>query len=163
MTEQRWDAFRTQLASTLREVTDRVYLIVATTENPRAYVQFTADLESLTAEAPGSDVLTSARESVLSAAGWSAPEPGRDNWFSLLPFPALTAEYDEVAGRCIAALRDAYRIPGPERLAYRAWREPERERPLGRWKQSHPLTLDPGEPELTLAQLGLPSTSGDRA
>lgn len=155
MTDQDWDAFRTRLANTLREVTDRVYLIVQSSENPHAYVQFAANLESLTAEAPGTDVVSETRESVLMGAGWSAPEPGRDNWFSLLPFPALTAEYDELAGRCVEALRDAYAISWPGHLTYRAWREPEHERAPGRWKPKGSLTLDPGEPELVLSQLGL--------
>lgn len=150
-----WDEFRTRLANTLRQVTDRVFLIVPSTENRNAYVQFTADLETLWAEAPGASFIVG-DESVLAGAGWTAPTPGQPNWTSSLPFPALTSEYDELAVRCVAALRDAYGVPGPHVLVYQAWREKQYTPEPSRWRRQYDPELDAGESPLALPALGLP-------
>jgi hypothetical protein len=94
-----WNAFGDRLASTFRRVTDRVFLIIASDTGPRRYVQFARRARHLDAEAPATDVVADADESVLSAAGWTAPGTAQPNWSSSLVLPALTAEYKELSER----------------------------------------------------------------
>lgn len=152
-----WSDFETQLASTFRQVSDRVFLIIASEGDPARYVQFAGQANQLDAEAPSTDVVTDADESVLSGSGWTAPSAAQPNWSSSVPRPALAAEYRELAARCVAALRDAYGIASPDALGYRAWREAE-QMPAGEtWSAEQIERLDRGADAVELPALGLPS------
>lgn len=153
-----WDDFGTRLASTFRHVSDRVFLIVASEADPARYVQFAGHDGRLDAEAPATDVVADADESVLSAAGWTAPTVAQPNWSSSLGLPALTSEYAQLAERCVVALRDAYGIDSPDDLGYRAWREAERMPEGETWSAERVERMDRGVESLELLGLGLASS-----
>ncbi len=119
-----WELFDERLADALRDVTDRVFLIVHATADPVRYVQFAGAPDRLYAEAPGRDVVEDADEFQLRRFDWVAPDVAQPNWTSSLRRPALTKELVLLARCCTAALREAYGITGPDELRYRAWREP---------------------------------------
>ncbi|MDR6639031.1 TY-Chap domain-containing protein [Paenarthrobacter nitroguajacolicus] len=152
---QAWDAFRDRLATTFRSTSDRDILVVASAADPRRYVQFARESDRLYAEAPGVEVVTDAGESVLKDNEWKAPVVEQPNWTSELALPALTAEYKALADRCVAALRQSYRINSPEDLCYRAWREAE-QMPAGEtWSAEKVERMDPGAGSLAVPGLGL--------
>lgn len=150
-----WDAFGERLAFALRDVTDRVRLIVAVGDGPRRYVQLAAVPDRLDAEAPGVDVVADARVAVLAAAGWVQPTAQQPNWSSSLERPALTVELRALADRCVVALRDGYGVASPDALRYRAWREPETMPEGVTWSQERIDDLDRGDAALEIAALGL--------
>lgn len=150
-----WDDFENRLGAALRQVTDRVFLIVASQDAPLKYVQFAATAELLDAQAPGIDVVVAAKEAALSGAGWAPPSDLEPNWTSPLPRPALSAEYAALAARCVVALRDAFGVESPFQLAYRAWREAEQMPPGVTYNQAQLRRLDPGESGLELPALAL--------
>ncbi|MGI5498957.1 TY-Chap domain-containing protein [Lentzea sp. CA-135723] len=119
-----WGRFTERLADALRDVTDRVFLVVHSAADPKRYVQFAASPDRLDAEAPGTDVVADASEFQLRRFDWAAPEAGQPNWTSSLRRPALTAEFVLLAQCSVGALHEAYGITGPDELRYRAWREP---------------------------------------
>lgn len=143
-----WVAFGGRLTEALREVSDRVFLIVFRETDPRVFVQFAGGEHELHAEAAG---VAEAEVSGMAAAGWVAPS-GIDppNWSFSLPLPALTVEYAALAERCVVALRDAHGLSGPDGLVYKAWRDAE-------WPSGE---RDLGENPLMLSWLGLPSAQG---
>jgi hypothetical protein len=145
-----WVAFGGRLTEALREVSDRVFLIVFWQADPRVFVQFAGGEHELHAEAAG---VSSADLSGMAAAGWVAPS-GIDppNWSSSLPLPALTVEYSALASRCVVTLRDAHGLPGPDGLVYKAWRDAE-------WPTGGDPSAerDLGENPLVLSWLGIPS------
>lgn len=156
-----WDGFRDHLQATLRELTDRCVLIVSAPGRD-GYVQFAATADELTAEAAGPEFTAGATahqadDPTMLAAGWAAPTRAVSNWSAPLELPALTAEYAALADRCVVALRDVYRLPEPEVLSYRAWREPEPQRAGVTWSAERIDRLDPGQNPLELPRLGLPS------
>lgn len=152
-----WSAFQSGLAQALAQVTDRVYLIIASEADPTRYVQFAGDPAALYAEAPDTDVVRDADVSVLADAGWTAPVPAQPNWTSPLARPALTAEYAALAERNVIALRDAYGVSSPDDLAYRAWREPELIPPGETWSPDQIADLDPGADSIDFSILGISS------
>lgn len=158
-----WADFAARLRATLPEITDRCYLVIAAPHGG-GYVQFAASADMLDAEAAGPEFVTGvgahgSDDPVLSAAGWTPPTRSRPNWSSRQELPALTAEYGALAGRCVTALRDVYRVAGPGVLSYRAWREPETQPPGVTWSPERFDELDPGENPLPLPGLGLPTRS----
>lgn len=153
-----WDEFGERLASTFRQVSDRVFLIIASESDPARYVQFAGQSDRLDAEGPATDVVADADESVLGAAGWTAPSTAQPNWSSSLALPALTSEYAELAARCVVALRDAYGIESPDDLGYRAWREAEQMPEGVTWSAEQIDRLDRGVDSLELPALGLASS-----
>ncbi|KUM35227.1 hypothetical protein [Arthrobacter sp. EpRS71] len=156
-----WNDFRGRLAATLRSVSDRVILIIASDLHPNRYVQFAGQSDRLHAEAPGQDVVVNAVESVLSDGGWQAPGVAQPNWSSSLPLPALTSEYRELADRCVAALRNSYGVKSPDDLSYRAWREAEQIPEGQTWSAEQVAHMDPGSRSLELPGLGLDSNQRD--
>ncbi|MFT4229694.1 MAG: hypothetical protein QM602_05330 [Microbacterium sp.] len=158
-----WDEFADRLRATLRELTDRCVLIVAAA-GKAGYVQFSATDDELRVEAAGPAFTAGPAahaddDPVLLAAGWTAPTRSAPNWSAELPLPALSAEYAALADRCVVALRDVYRLPGPEALGYQAWRDPARQPAGVTWSQEQIAALDPGEDPLPLPGLGLPRLS----
>lgn len=156
-----WDEFRDRLQATLRGLTDRCVLVVAAPDRG-GYVQFAASAGELTAEAAGPEFTAGpaahrADDPTMLAAGWAAPTRSAPNWSAPLQLPALTADYAALADRCLTALRDVYRLPGPDALSQRAWREPETQPPGVTWPAERIDRLDPGENPLALPGLGLPS------
>ncbi|KNY05430.1 TY-Chap domain-containing protein [Microbacterium sp. GCS4] len=150
-----WDEFESALARVFRDITDRVFVIIAAEADPTRYVQFAGQPSRLDAEAPGADVVSDADESVLRASGWMAPTTEQPNWTAALALPALHGEYADLASRCVAALRDAFGIGAPEELAYRAWREAE-QMPRGvTWSKERIAELDPGADFVVLSSLGI--------
>jgi len=150
-----WDDFEEHLATTLRSVTERVLLVIASGTDPSRYVQLAGSPDRVDVEAPGTDVAADADESALDAAGWAAPSPARPTWRASLPFPALTAEQHGVARQCVRALRYAYGVASPDDLGYRAWREPETAPTGETWSAERVERMDAGEPALKLPTLGL--------
>lgn len=150
-----WDAFGERLAFALRDVTDRVRLIVVVGDDPRRYVQLAGVADRLDAEAPSDDVVAGASLDALAAAGWTAPTAGQPSWTATLARPALTVELAALAERCVVALRDGLGIATPDVLRYRAWRETEGMPPGVTWSQERIDELDPGDPALEIAALGL--------
>lgn len=152
-----WDAFEDELGRVFRGITDRVYLIIAADADPTRYVQFAGQASRLDAEAPGRDVVSDSDESVLRTSGWAEPTAEQPNWAFSLRLPALTAEYADLASRCVAALRDAYGVSSPGDLAYRAWREPELIPPGETWSPEQIAGLDPGADSVDFSTLGISS------
>ncbi|MFC5286606.1 hypothetical protein ACFPM7_06050 [Actinokineospora guangxiensis] len=144
-----WKAFGDGLIEALREVSDRVFLVVFSRAEPRVFVQFAGGEHELHAETAGE---SSGR---LADAGWTPPTGLDPNWTFSLPQPALTAEYAALAARCVTALRDAHGLPGPDQLVYKAWRDAE-------WPSTTPASAqrDRGENPLELSWLGIPSVHG---
>lgn len=158
-----WSEFRDHLQATLRELTDRTFLIVSTPSAGGGYVQFAGGADDLSAEASGPEftegVAThAADDTTMLAAGWRAPRGPQPNWSCELALPALTGEYTGVAERCVIALRDVFHLPDPQLLTYRAWREPERQPPGVTWQPERFDDLDPGADPLALPSLGLQAT-----
>ncbi|TWD81675.1 hypothetical protein FB561_2795 [Kribbella amoyensis] len=151
-----WEELAAAFAATFRDVSDRAFLIVMASSDPRRYVQFAGAPDLLYAEAPGVDVVADADERVLRAAGWIPPGPGQPNWTSPLDWLADESEFVALAERCVAALRHAYGIRGPSALVYTAWRDPE-SIPVGEtWSAERLETRDRGANPLHLPGLGLP-------
>lgn len=148
-----WEAFGGGLTEALREVSDRVFLVVFPRADPRVFVQFAGGEHELHAEAAW---VPAADPSRMAAAGWTPPT-GTDppNWTCSSPLPALTVEYAAMAARCVVALRDVHGLPGPDALVYKAWRDAE-------WPSAAvpPTERDPGENPLVLSWLGIPAAAG---
>ncbi|MEU7479771.1 hypothetical protein AB0A63_27530 [Lentzea sp. NPDC042327] len=119
-----WELFAERLTDALRDVTDRVFLVIHAADDPKRYVQFAAGPDRLDAEAPGADVVADALEFLLRRFGWVEPGVAQPNWTSSLRRPALTAEFAQLARRCVVALNKSYGITSPDDLRYRAWHEP---------------------------------------
>ncbi|MBM7774013.1 hypothetical protein JOD54_004217 [Actinokineospora baliensis] len=145
-----WERFGAGLTEALREVSDRVFLVVFSRADPKVFVQFAGGEHELHAEAAG---VSATDRNRMAEAGW-VPPAGIDppNWSCSLPLPALTVEYSALAARCVVALRDVHGIAGPEELVYKAWRDAE-------WSSAS-AERDLGENPLTLSWLGIPSVSG---
>ena len=143
-----WEAFGSGLTEALREVSDRVFLVVFVKAEPRVFVQFAGDEHEMHAEA----ATPSADPGPMAAAGWAPPTRANPSWTCTLPLPALTVEYAALAARCVVALRDVHRLPSPDGLVYKAWRDAE-------WpsRAASPRGRDLGENPLTLSWLGIPS------
>jgi hypothetical protein len=145
-----WTAFGAGLTEALREVSDRVFLVVFSRAEPRIFVQFAGGEHELHAEAAGAPFADPGH-----MAGWTPPT-GMDppNWTRSLPQPALTTEYAALAARCVAVLRDAHGLTGPDELVYKAWRDAQ-------WPAGTPESAerDLGENPLLLPWLGIPSAS----
>ncbi|QQQ74238.1 hypothetical protein IOD16_23910 [Saccharothrix sp. 6-C] len=147
-----WEAFGGGLTEALREVSDRVFLVVFSRAEPRVFVQFAGGEHELHAEAgsPAAD------PGPLAAAGWAPPTgDAPPNWACTLPLPALTVEYAALAARCVVALRDVHGLPGPDELVYKAWRDAE-------WPSDAvpAARRDRGEHPLVLSWLGIPPAAG---
>ncbi|MGO1768733.1 MAG: TY-Chap domain-containing protein [Microbacterium sp.] len=152
-----WDDFAARLGAALREVGERVRVIVASDASPSHFVQFAGFADKLVVETPPARLAPETDESVLAAAGWAAPAAAQENWSIETPLPALTDEYAAVAERCVVALRDALRVAGPDALVYTAWRDAER-MPEGVTLSDEQVdALDQGENPLEVPELGLPA------
>ncbi|MEU4805743.1 hypothetical protein [Actinosynnema sp. NPDC023587] len=153
-----WAEFGGRLAGTLRDVGDRVFLVVFWQANRRMYVQFAGGAHELLAQASGPEVVPSADFSGMTEAGWAAPSVGIDppNWSFSLPLPASSDEYSALAERCVVALRDAYGLPGPDGLVYKAWRDGELPPAGESWSAERTAARDRGENPLVLSGLGIP-------
>lgn len=150
-----WNDFQERLAASLRHVTDRVFLIVASGDDARRYVQYTAVSDVLHGEAPGTDIVADADAAVLAASVWREPEAGQPLWTTSRPLPALTTEYRALAMHSVRLLRHAYGISSPSILRYRAWREAELPPAGARWSAKRRAQLDTGEARLEMPFLGL--------
>lgn len=170
-----WDDFSERLARTIRDLPERVYLIVEELAS-RTYVQFAADADRVDAECVSNLNRTLTRpadaqgEALLVGAGWSPHRPGEANWWRTLDLPATLAQARTVADMSVLALRDVYGVASPDSLSYTAWRDPEPVQPTFEdtwdddwgnddddWKPE-PEPPDPGENPLHLPTLGLPMT-----
>lgn len=152
-----WEDLTHALAATFRDVSDRVFLIVMASSDPRRYVQLAGGPTLLHAEAPGADVGADADEDALHAADWDPPGPAQPSWSSELDRTADATELTALAARCVKALRHAYGVSGPSALVYRAWRDPETMLPGETWSPERMETYDRGSASLALPTLGLPS------
>lgn len=171
-----WDDFAERLARTIRDLPERVYLIVEELSS-RTYVQFAADADRVDAECVSNLNRTLTRpadaqgEARLVEAGWSPHRSGEMNWWTSLDLPATLAHARTVADMSVLALRDVYGVASPDSLSYTAWRDPEPVQPTFEdtwddddwgdddddWKRE-PDAPDLGENPLELPSLGLPMT-----
>ncbi|MEV0676008.1 hypothetical protein AB0I60_05735 [Actinosynnema sp. NPDC050436] len=156
-----WEEFGASLTEALRDVADRVYLIVHSQANPKVYVQFRGEADQLHAQAAGPEVVPWSDVDAMAAAGWVPPD-GFDppNWTFSLPVPALTGEYAALAERCVVALRDAFGLPGPEGLVYKAWRDGEWPLAGETWSPERLAARDVGENPVTMQWLEIPAVPG---
>ncbi|CCH32422.1 hypothetical protein ABZ816_24195 [Actinosynnema sp. NPDC047251] len=156
-----WAEFGRDLTEALRDVADRVFLIVFLPANPKVYVQFAGGQHEVEAQAAGPEVVPWADVSGMTEAGW-VPPSGFDppNWTFTLPVPALTAEYAALAQRCVVALRDVYQVSDPRGLVYKAWREGEWPAAAESWSDERIATRDVGENPLEMRWLKIPPAQG---
>ncbi|WP_278264905.1 hypothetical protein [Nocardia sp. AG03] len=126
-----WDTFGAALAAQLAMLTPGSVLIVAESRarSPR-YAQFRrldhASSAELVCESALDESLRAGEAGlrVIAEAGWQAPEDGLPgNWWIDTPEPASRARHRAVAEMVVTGLRDAFGIPAPEALTYRAWNE----------------------------------------
>lgn len=150
-----WNEFEVHLARGLRSVSDRVYLIIRSATDKARHVQFAAEGDRLDAQASGAALVADANEGALRDAGWQSPTHGEYHWESPLRVPALTAEFRELARRCVIALRDAHGISSPNDLVYTAWRDAEI-RTDAHGSGTHQSELDRGDLDLQIPALNLP-------
>lgn len=157
MTVSGWEEFTGRLTETLRDVSDRVFLIVHSQANKKVYVQFAGGKHELHAQAAGPEMVPWTDIDVMVAAGW-VPPSGFDppNWTFDLPLPALTVEFSTLAERCVVALRDAYGLTEPDGLVYKAWRDGEWPLAGETWSAERMAERDQGENPLELPWLELP-------
>ncbi|MBW4716420.1 TY-Chap domain-containing protein [Saccharothrix obliqua] len=152
-----WSDFSGGLTRTLRDVGDRVFVVIYWQANPHKYVQFAGGKQELHAQAAGPDVVSQEDSGGMTAAGWEPPsEFDPPNWSFSLPLPAVAAEYSALAERCVVALRDACRLPGPDGLVYKAWRNGEWPLAGETWSPERIAARDRGESSLDLPWLGIP-------
>jgi hypothetical protein len=124
-----WDGFAAALAHELQRLGADTVLVIPDVERPHYFAQFAQTGTELRAEAASNLVLPEyARldphaEQVLADAGWSEPVGlgDRPNWWVRVSWPARSTEYRRLAALAVVALRDAYGVPEPSRLGYRAW------------------------------------------
>lgn len=154
-----WPEFAGGLVLVFRRVSERVILVVSSVDDGARYVQFIGRGDSITGEASGAVPLSDEASAAMSGQGWVVPGP-HPNWTSELPLPALTAEYQAFADRCVFALRDAFGVVSPARLQYRAWRAPERIPEHATLTQHQYHAFDRGESPLLMPELGLPLEEG---
>lgn len=160
-----WAEFKTRLTRTIRDMDDRVFLILDEPSSG-AYVQFAADADTVSAEcvANTSKALkrqaTPAGELRLVELGWTPYTPAQPNWTTSLDLPATLDHAGRIADMCITALREVYDVASPDSLTYQAWRAPET--PRAQWDDDEldefgeaPPAPDPGQNPLPLPGLGL--------
>jgi hypothetical protein len=158
-----WDEFTGRLARTLAELDERTYVVISAV-GTNVFVQYHQAPDALYAEAvadaylPEHQQLGFEQVDAMKSLGWTPPDigPGMLNWNQQLPWPARTADYRRLAEASVAALRDIYRVPGPDQLVYRAWQEAERP-PAG--VTYHLEDLAPYVPHVDLPGLGIPAAS----
>lgn len=157
--ELSWDGFAEALAQVLPSLQERSYLVVSWGSVPTVYVQFAQTASQLQAKTGAGDVMPANRQigsadtDVMRSSGWLAPEQdagSRNTWHSVLPWPARSADYHRVAQMAVAVLRDAHRVPSPDVLEHRAWREAEPD-PVG--VTFYEDDLEPLEPHLEFPEL----------
>lgn len=167
-----WAEFTTRLTRTIRDLDDRVFLIISD-EASGAYVQFAADMERVSAECVDNQSgalktkIDQAGEVRLLELGWSMYSVSEPNWKTSLGLPATTAQARHIANMCVAALREIFNVSSPDQLAYAAWRDPEPAWPVWMYEEletagddddeygEKPSPPDPGENPLLLPELGL--------
>jgi hypothetical protein len=126
-----WDGFAASLAAALAGLPAGALVVVTERRGAAAprYAQFSQTGSELVAEVVENGFLPVERQAsddgevAILAAGWRPPEPaaGRDNWWQRLPWPATADDYQRLAAAVVVALRDGYRVAGPDTLGYRAW------------------------------------------
>ena len=156
-----WAELAQRLADELAGFEDRTFLTMCWTSDPTVYVQLEQTALALVARTGDDDVLppdqrlSPAGRSALQEDGWVVPEldpSGRRTWTCSLTWPARNEDYERLAARCVAVLRDVHAVPSPGELEYRAWREAE---PDPEGVTFYPEDLEPADPHLELPGLGL--------
>ena len=163
-----WTEFTARLARTIRDLEDRVFLIIEEASSG-VYVQFAADTFTVSAECVANTSTALKRpadpagELRLVELGWTPYTLLDRNWTTSLQLPATLAQSGQIADMCVIALRDVYGVATPDSLTYKAWRDPEPPRAL--WADedtdhtdefdSFAEPLDPGQNPLPLPGLGL--------
>ncbi|GHJ43971.1 hypothetical protein Cs7R123_13130 [Catellatospora sp. TT07R-123] len=122
-----WDGFAKRLRQDLAQLSagDTVllrhgYRIVQFQQLPRL---LRAEVVS-NAFLPPEEQLDQAQQALLTADGWHAPAGRNDpNWSFDLPWPATSAQYDELTARLVTALRDVIGAAAPADLTVEAWND----------------------------------------
>lgn len=160
-----WTEFTGRLARTIRDLEDRVFLIIEESSSG-VYVQFAADTDTVSAECVANTSTALKRpadpagELRLVELGWTPYTPLDRNWTTSLQLPATLAQSGQIADMCVIALRDVYGVATPDSLTYKAWRGPEPPRALWADDDTDEFAffaepLDPGQNPLPLPGLGL--------
>ena len=156
-----WDRLAERVAETLPTLAARSFLTLAWGAVPPVYVQFGQSASELSAHTGSDDVLPPARRldsaavERLRGLGWSPPEAdptGRHTWSVAVPWPARSAEHRRLAEMAVGVLRDVHRVPRPEELEYRGWREAE---PDPEGVTFDPEDLERYQPHLVFPALGI--------
>ena len=149
-----WTEFHDRLRATLRALTDRSCLVVASPDDS-GFLQFSVLDDVLCVEVSGRRFDASdGSDPAMAAAGWLPPTALHPQWSVVLSLPALTSEYADLAERCVVALRDVVGIEDPSVLSYRAWRDPDTQPSGVTWSPERVAALDRGENPLPLPHLG---------
>ena len=159
-----WEDFAGRLRRTLGQITDRCYLIIASTSSGgRNYVQFAGSDTLLAAESSGPEFAVppgvyADGDPRMVAAGWTVPTQAQPNWWQEVAIAARGPQarmeqmdaFTALAERCVTTLRDVLLVPSPSDLTYRAWRDPEYDDPGSEgWQR------DLGQNPMPLPSLGL--------
>ena len=133
-----WTEFEERLATTLRNLEGREYLIISADNGTPGYVQFFRDVNPLIAEAAASVFVPTMDTGPLILDDWEQPVEEMANWQFAIIFPDAQSseDFEDLAQRSSRALQNAYGITSPGILVHTAWRDPG----------NHPLDL----PELVL-------------
>lgn len=163
-----WREFRTRLARTIRDLDERVFLIVEE-EASGVYVQFAAAADTVAAECVANSSTALRRpagpagELRLVEIGWTPYSLSNTTWTTSLELPATLDQAGRIADMCITGLREVYEVESPATLTYKAWQDPEPARPRWEYEEADdfgetPALPDPGQDPLLLPDLGLQPT-----
>jgi hypothetical protein len=114
-----WEEFAPALARELARLGDGLFLVLNGRDRPWQLAQFQQGAGELRAEvsgevagADGDRPETPRGRRLIESLGWRPPATYDVNWWRELPWPALSAEYRELADAVVAVLADLNRIAG---------------------------------------------------
>lgn len=127
-----WTAFARGLATELAAAPDTTVLVIGEAAAPgtRRFAQFRKTGDAVSAELVGDEWLEPAFRPdedgtrVIAGAGWHRPDEAHmDNWWTELPWPVTTDDYQRLAASTVTGLRDGFGIDSPSTLVYQGWVE----------------------------------------
>jgi len=132
-----WDDFSRALTGELARLPLHGILQLTHRGQPWHLAQFVQNDDHLRAEVggeladtQGTELPTGPGVALLESLRWRPHDPTDTNWWRELPWPAVTAEYDELVAAVVGVLRDLNGVPAPADLVYRAWEISGRQWPV---------------------------------